>query len=69
MIPFEPGMTLKKALEQEPAIQEFIDHDEEGAEVMEMAFVLEGVTRNVGKHAGGVVIAPTKTHRLFCIVL
>ena len=60
LIPFEPGMTLKKAFEQEPAIQEFIDNDDEAAEVMEMARVLEGVTRNVGKHAGGVVIAPTK---------
>lgn len=60
LIPFEPGMTLTKALEQEPALQEFIDGDEDAQEIMEMAFKLEGITRNVGKHAGGVVIAPTK---------
>lgn len=60
LIPFEPGMTLSKALEQEPALQEFIDGDEDAQEIMEMAYKLEGITRNVGKHAGGVVIAPTK---------
>lgn len=60
MIPFEPGMTLNKALEQEEALREFIEQDSDAAEIMEMAFKLEGVTRNVGKHAGGVVIAPTK---------
>ena len=60
LIPFEPGMTLNKALEQEPALQEFIDGDEDAQEIMEMAHKLEGITRNVGKHAGGVVIAPTK---------
>ncbi|MCB1665218.1 MAG: DNA polymerase III subunit alpha [Pseudomonadales bacterium] len=60
LIPFEPGMTLNKALEQEPQLQEFIDGDEDAQEIMEMAYKLEGLTRNVGKHAGGVVIAPTK---------
>jgi len=60
MIPFEPGMTLAKALEQEESLREFIEQDSDAAEIMEMAFKLEGITRNVGKHAGGVVIAPTK---------
>lgn len=60
LIPFEIGMTLKKAVEEEPALVEFIEGDEEAAEVMEMAFKLEGTVRNFGKHAGGVVIAPTK---------
>lgn len=60
LIPFEPGMTLSRALEQEPQLQEFIDGDDDAQEIMEMAFKLEGLTRNVGKHAGGVVIAPTK---------
>ncbi|WBA83813.1 DNA polymerase III subunit alpha [Endozoicomonas sp. GU-1] len=60
MIPFEIGMTLGKAYEQEEAIREFLESDEEAAEIWEMALKLEGVTRNVGKHAGGVVIAPTK---------
>ena len=60
MIPFEIGMTLTKAMEQEKPLREFVEQNEEVAEIMEMAFKLEGVTRNVGKHAGGVVIAPTE---------
>ena len=60
LIPFEPGMTLSKAMEMEPQLPEFIDSDEDAQEIMEMAFKLEGITRNVGKHAGGVVIAPTR---------
>lgn len=60
LIPFEIGMTLNKAVEQEPALREFIDGSEEVQEIMEMAFKLEGVIRGVGKHAGGVVIAPTR---------
>ncbi|OMH39172.1 DNA polymerase III subunit alpha [Motiliproteus sp. MSK22-1] len=60
LIPFEIGITLKKAVEQEPALREFIDGSEEVQEIMEMAYKLEGVTRGVGKHAGGVVIAPTR---------
>jgi DNA polymerase III subunit alpha len=60
LVPFEVGMTLQKALEQEKQLVEFIDTDEEAEEIMEMAFKLEGLIRNVGKHAGGVVIAPTK---------
>jgi DNA polymerase-3 subunit alpha len=60
LIPFDPGITLSKALEDEPLLREFISQSEEADEIMEMAFKLEGITRNVGKHAGGVVIAPTK---------
>ncbi|UZE24883.1 DNA polymerase III subunit alpha [Pseudomonas sp. B21-056] len=60
MIPFEVGMTLEKAFEQEEILRDFIKVDEEAAEIWEMARKLEGVVRNVGKHAGGVVIAPTK---------
>ncbi|MDE1460384.1 DNA polymerase III subunit alpha [Spartinivicinus poritis] len=60
MIPFEVGMTLSKAYEQEETIREFLASDEAAQEIWEMALKLEGTTRNVGKHAGGVVIAPTK---------
>lgn len=60
MIPFEVGMTLEKAFEQEEILRDFLKNDEEAAEIWSMALKLEGVTRNVGKHAGGVVIAPTK---------
>ncbi len=60
LIPFKPGMTLKKAFDEEPLLGEFVDGDDDAQEIMEMAYRLEGITRNVGKHAGGVVIAPTK---------
>ncbi len=60
MIPFEIGMTLAKAHEQEEILREFLEQDEEAQEIWDMALQLEGLTRNVGKHAGGVVIAPTK---------
>ncbi len=60
MIPPTPGMTLAKALEEEPTLVEFLETDSEAQEIWDMAVKLEGLTRNVGKHAGGVVIAPTK---------
>ncbi|MGQ7246725.1 DNA polymerase III subunit alpha [Halomonas sp. V046] len=60
LIPFEVGMTLGKAIEEEAQLKEFIEVDEDAGEIWEMALKLEGVTRGTGKHAGGVVIAPTK---------
>jgi DNA polymerase-3 subunit alpha len=59
MIPHELGMTLERAREQEEVLREFLATDEEAGEIWELAVQLEGITRNVGKHAGGVVIAPT----------
>ena len=59
LIPFEVGMTLEKAVEQEEELKQFLDQDDEAAEIWGMALQLEGVSRNCGKHAGGVVIAPT----------
>jgi DNA polymerase-3 subunit alpha len=60
LIPFEVGMTLTKAFEQEPLLQERYKKEEEVAALFNLARKLEGVVRNVGKHAGGVVIAPSK---------
>ena len=60
LIPFEVGMTLEKAVEQEEELSQFLEQDEEAAEIWSMALQLEGVSRNCGKHAGGVVIAPTE---------
>ncbi|MBE0510643.1 MAG: DNA polymerase III subunit alpha [Chromatiales bacterium] len=60
LIPFEIGMTLDKALEQEPDLKDRYDNDEEVRGLIDMALQLEGITRNAGKHAGGVVIAPTE---------
>ena len=60
MIPFEVGMTLEKAFEMEEPLREFLKNDEEAQEIWDMSLKLEGITRGTGKHAGGVVIAPTK---------
>ncbi|MCV6623814.1 MAG: DNA polymerase III subunit alpha [Cellvibrionaceae bacterium] len=60
LIPADPGMTLAKAYDGEEALREFLADDADGQEIWDMAKQLEGVARNVGKHAGGVVIAPTK---------
>ncbi len=60
MIPFEVGMTLTKAIEQEELLRDFLRDDEQAQEIWDMAVQLEGITRNVGKHAGGVVIAPSQ---------
>ncbi|MEW9906816.1 MAG: DNA polymerase III subunit alpha [Candidatus Symbiodolus clandestinus] len=59
LIPFELGMTLEKALGSEPRLQQCYEQDEEVRALIDSARKLEGVVRNAGKHAGGVVIAPT----------
>ena len=60
LIPPDPGMTLAKAFEAEPKLPELYEQDEEVKDLIDMARRLEGGVRNAGKHAGGVVIAPTK---------
>ena len=69
LIPFEVGMTLDKALEQEEQLVNLLNEDSAAQEIWDMAVQLEGLTRNAGKHAGGVVIAPsqlTDFSPLFC---
>ena len=60
LIPNELGITLADALAKEPAIRARIDSEEEVAELWALALKLEGLARNVGMHAGGVLIAPGK---------
>ena len=60
LIPFEIGMTLDKALEQEEALRQLYEQDEEVRGLIDLAKSLEGLARNAGKHAGGVVIAPSR---------
>ncbi|MBB1410171.1 DNA polymerase III subunit alpha [Pseudoalteromonas sp. SG44-17] len=59
LIPGDPGMTLAKAFDVEPRLQEAYDGDTEVKDLIDMCRILEGCTRNAGKHAGGVVISPT----------
>jgi len=60
LIPFELGITLDKALKQEPVLKELYESDEDVRTVIDLAKSLEGLARNAGKHAGGVVIAPSR---------
>lgn len=60
LIPFEIGMTLTKALQESPELKQLYDTEEEVKTLIDMALSLEGTARNAGKHAGGVVISPTK---------
>ncbi len=59
LIPFEIGMTLAKALEENEELSQAYKQEEEVSELIDMAMSLEGLARNAGKHAGGVVISPT----------
>ena len=58
MIPFEIGMTLEKAISRQPVLKQAIKDDDEVQEIVNLSFKLEGGIRNIGKHAGGIVIAP-----------
>lgn len=60
LIPFEIGMTLDKALEQEEELARLYREEHDVTTLIDLAKKLEGITRNAGKHAGGVVIAPGK---------
>lgn len=60
LIPFELGITLEKALDDEPLLLERYHNEEDVKTLIDLALKLEGLTRNVGKHAGGIVIAPGK---------
>ncbi len=59
LIPFEIGMTLDKALEQEEELRRLYEGDSDVRELIDLARTLEGLARNAGTHAGGVVIAPS----------
>ncbi len=60
LIPNDLGITLTKALKESPELSQKKESDDEADELLEMALQLEGLIRNTGKHAGGVVIAPSK---------
>lgn len=60
LVPLELGITLEKALETEPTLKQRYHEEEEVKTLIDLAQKLEGITRNAGKHAGGVVIAPSK---------
>lgn len=67
LIPLDLGMTLSKALESEDLLKQRYEQEEEVKNLLDMGLKLEGTVRNVGKHAGGVVISPSKLTD-FCAV-
>lgn len=62
LIPFKPGkqVTIAEALEEEPQLKERMENEEEVKQLLDLAQQVEGITRNIGMHAGGVLIAPGK---------
>ncbi|XBC38922.1 MAG: DNA polymerase III subunit alpha [Buchnera aphidicola (Melaphis rhois)] len=60
LVPLDPGITLKKVLSHRSELLNLYSSNEEVKELIDIAMKLEGVTRNVGKHAGGLVISPSK---------
>lgn len=57
LVPEEPDMTLEKAIEQSSEFRQAAENDESAREILPHARVLEGLSRNAGVHAAGVVIA------------
>jgi len=69
LIPFELGITLEQAVEKEPELKRRYGAEDEVRDLIDLAQRLEGLARNAGTHAGGVVIAPrplTDFTALYC---
>ncbi len=69
LIPFDLEMTLKKALMDEEVLKQRYQDEDEVRMLIDLARKLEGLCRNAGKHAGGIVIAPkplTEFMPLYC---
>ncbi len=62
LIPFKPGklVTLADALKEEPLLAERFENEDEVRQLLDLAQQVEGIARNIGMHAGGVLIAPGK---------
>jgi DNA polymerase-3 subunit alpha len=62
LIPFKPGklVTIADAIEEEPLLKERMENEEEVKQLLALAQQVEGIARNIGMHAGGVLIAPGK---------
>jgi DNA polymerase-3 subunit alpha len=62
LIPFKPGkpVSIADAIEEEPLLKERQENEEEVKQLLDLAQQVEGITRNIGMHAGGVLIAPGK---------
>ena len=57
LVPEDPGMTLKKALELDPELKGQYDSDPEVKRLLDLARTLEGSVRNTGVHAAGLIVS------------
>lgn len=58
-IPTKPNITLLTALEESPEFKEMYENDAEVKEIVNYAFKVEGLRKNIGQHACGLIVAPT----------
>ncbi|MCK5432604.1 MAG: DNA polymerase III subunit alpha, partial [Gammaproteobacteria bacterium] len=69
LIPFDLNMTLDRALEEEEVLKKRYKDEDEVSTLIDLAQKLEGISRNAGRHAGGIVISPeplTNFMPLYC---
>ena len=69
LIPFDLNMTLARAMEEEAVLKQRYRDEDEVSTLIDLAQQLEGISRNAGRHAGGIVIAPrplTNYMPLYC---
>lgn len=65
MIPSAPGMTLKKAMLENPELDAFYKNDADAKTILDLAMKVEGLIKNTSCHACGVIIAPDDVTK-FC---
>ncbi len=69
LIPFDLNMTLERALKEEDELRKRYKDEDEVSTLIDLARQLEGISRNAGRHAGGIVISPeplTNFMPLYC---
>ncbi|MEE9551807.1 MAG: DNA polymerase III subunit alpha, partial [Gammaproteobacteria bacterium] len=60
LIPFDPDMTLERAMEEDDTLKQRYKKEDDVNTLINLALKLEGLCRNAGRHAGGIVIAPER---------
>jgi len=58
LVPFDPNMTLERAMSEEPQLKTRYEQEDDVRAILDLGLALEGISRNAGRHAGGIVIAP-----------
>ena len=58
LVPFDPNMTLERAMAEEPQLKTRYEQEDDVRAILDLGLALEGISRNAGRHAGGIVIAP-----------